>query len=96
MFDGRPGAFHSSEITFVFDNADRCVNLTGGLPEALDLSTKMSGAWVHFARHGDPGHGGLPSWPAVSDGKVPTMVFDTRSALKDNPEGHGLRAIAGA
>jgi para-nitrobenzyl esterase len=96
MFDGRPGAFHSSEIAFVFDNADRCVNLTGGLPEAIDLSTKMSGSWVHFARHGDPGHSGLPSWPAVSEGKVPTMVFDTRCALKDNPEGRGLRAIAGA
>ena len=96
MLDGRPGAFHSSEITFVFDNADRCVNLTGGLPEAHDLSTRMSGAWVHFARHGDPGHSGLPSWPAVREGKVPTMVFDTRCALKDDPEGRGLQAIAGS
>src|SRR5262249_1404181 len=40
MLDGRPGAFHSSEIAFVFDNADRCVNLTGGRPEALELSTQ--------------------------------------------------------
>jgi para-nitrobenzyl esterase len=96
MLDGRPGAFHSSEITFVFDNADRCVNLTGGLPEALDLSTKISEAWVRFARHGDPGHAGLPPWPAVAEGKVPTMVFDTRCALKDAPEGRGLRAVAGA
>jgi hypothetical protein len=43
MLDGRRGVFHSSEIAFVFDNADRCVHLTGGLPEALDLSR----AWVH-------------------------------------------------
>ena len=71
MLDGRPGAFHSSEIAFVFDNADRCVNLTGGLPEVLDLSTTISRAWVHFARHGDPGHPGLPAWPAVSDGEAP-------------------------
>ena len=95
MLDGRPGAFHSSEIAFVFDNADRCVNLTGGLPEALDLSTRMSRAWVHFARHGVPGHPGLPSWPAVAEGKVPTMVFDTLCRVKDDPEGEGLRAIAG-
>jgi para-nitrobenzyl esterase len=96
MLDGRPGAFHSSEITFVFDNADRCVNLTGGLPEALDLSTKISEAWVRFARHGDPSHAGLPLWPAVAERKAPTMVFDTQCALKDAPEGRGLRTIAGA
>src|SRR5262249_2022699 len=96
LLDGRPGAFHSSEIAFVFDNADRCVNLTGGLPEALDLSTRISRAWVHFARHGDPNHPGLPTWPAVAGGKVPTMVFDARCGVKDDPEGEGLRAVAGA
>jgi para-nitrobenzyl esterase len=95
MLDGRLGAFHSSEIAFVFDNADRYVNLIGGLPEALDLSTKISEAWIRFARHGDPSHAGLPPWPAVAEGKVPTTVFDTRCALKDAPEGRGLRAIAG-
>jgi len=95
LLDGRPGAFHSSEIAFVFDNADRCTNLTGGLPEALDLASKISGAWAHFARHGDPNHPGLPSWPAVSDKKLPTMIFDTTCRLRDNPDGAGLRAIAG-
>lgn len=95
VLDGRPGAFHSSEIAFVFDNADRCVNLSGGSPEALTLSTQMSRAWVHFARHGVPGHPGLPSWPAVSEGKLPTMVFDTPCRLKDDPDGEGRRAIAG-
>jgi para-nitrobenzyl esterase len=92
LLDGRPGAFHSAEIAFVFDNADRCVNLTGGVPAALDLSTKTSRAWVQFARSGDPGHPGLPAWPAVSGGKLPTMVFDNRCQLKDDPEGDGRRA----
>jgi para-nitrobenzyl esterase len=96
MLDGRPGAFHSSEIAFVFDNADRCVNLTGGLPEALELSTQISRAWVQFARHGDPSHPGLPPWPAVAQGKRPTMLFDTRCRIKDDPEGRGLRAVGGA
>jgi para-nitrobenzyl esterase len=96
MLDGRPGAFHSSEIAFVFDNADRCVNLTGGLPEALELSTQISRAWVHFARHGTPGHPGLPAWPAVSANKLPTMILNTRCQLKETPEGEGLRAVASA
>ncbi len=95
QLDGRPGAFHSSEIAFVFDNADRCVNLTGGLPEALDLATTISRAWVHFARHGDPGHNGLPAWQPVFPGKLPTMVFDTQCRVKDDPEGDGLKAVAG-
>jgi len=35
MFDGRPRAFHSSEISFVFNNASLCENYSGLLPEAL-------------------------------------------------------------
>jgi para-nitrobenzyl esterase len=96
MLDGRPGAFHSSEIAFVFDNSDRCVNLTGGLSAARDLATTMSRAWVQFARHGNPNHPGLPSWPALAGEKVPTMVFDTRCEVKDDPEGEGRRAAIGA
>ncbi|MFO0951196.1 MAG: carboxylesterase family protein [Isosphaeraceae bacterium] len=96
QFEGRPGAFHSSEIAFVFDNADRCVNLTGGRPEALELSRKISEAWVQFARTGDPNHPGLPRWPAVSEGKTPTMILDTPCILKDAPEGRGLKAAGGA
>jgi hypothetical protein len=43
--EGRPGSFHSEGISFVFDNADRRVNLTGGLPECLELSTQIIRAW---------------------------------------------------
>jgi hypothetical protein len=32
----------------------------------------------------------------VAGGKVPTMVFDARCGVKDDPEGQGLRAVAGA
>ena len=52
MLDGRPRAFHSCEISFVFNNADLCVNYSGGTPEALALSRKVSQAWVSFARTG--------------------------------------------
>ena len=96
MLDGRPGAFHSSEIAFVFDNADLCANLTGGVPEALELASKMAGAWAAFARRGAPGHAGLPDWPAVTGDALPTLVFDAPCALKDDPEGPGLRAVAAA
>jgi para-nitrobenzyl esterase len=96
MLDGRPRAFHSAEIAFVFDNADKCINLTGGLPESLALSTNMSRAWVSFARHGNPNHAGLPDWPAFDAQKRATMIFDTRCVVKNDPEGAGRRLIAAA
>jgi para-nitrobenzyl esterase len=96
MLDGRPGTFHSCEIAFVFDNADLCVNLSGGLPEALTLSTRVSQAWVNFARHGNPNHSGLPNWPAFTAEKRATMIFDNTCAVKNDPEGGGRRRILGA
>lgn len=91
MFDGRPRAFHSSEISFVFNNAELCPNYNGLLPEALELASNMSQSWIEFARSGNPNHRGLPHWPAFNADKRPTMFFDTPSTVKFNPEGEGLK-----
>ncbi|MCC2669035.1 MAG: carboxylesterase, partial [Armatimonadetes bacterium] len=93
MLDGRPRAFHSCEIAFAFDNADLCVNLTGGRPDALALAAQVSGAWVHFARKGDPNHSGLPRWAPYTTDRRATMVFDTRCEVRHDPEGEGRRLI---
>jgi para-nitrobenzyl esterase len=86
MLDGRPRAFHSCEISFVFNNADLCVNYSGDTPEALALSRKVSQAWVSFAHSGNPNHSGLPKWAPVSDAALPTMYFDSTCVVKNNPE----------
>jgi para-nitrobenzyl esterase len=93
VLDGRPGTFHSSEIAFVFDNADLCVRYSGGGPQALALSSKMGEAWAHFARDGSPGHRGLPEWPAYTAETRATMIFDDRCRIKADPEGEGLHLI---
>jgi para-nitrobenzyl esterase len=93
ILDGRPGTFHSSEIAFVFDNADLCPRYSGGGPEALALSSKMGRAWATFARKGNPGHDGLPDWPAFTPEKRSTMIFDTPCSIRNDPEGQGLRAL---
>jgi len=93
MLDGRPRAFHSCEIAFVFDNADLCVNLTGGRPEALALAAQVSGAWVNFARKGDPNHSRLPKWSPYTPERRATMVFDTRCEVRNDPEGEGRRLM---
>jgi para-nitrobenzyl esterase len=94
MFDGRPRAFHSSEISFVFNNVSRCENYSGLLPEALDLAENMSRPWLQFARRGDPNHSGLPAWPIFTEDKRATMYFDTPCAVRNRPEGEGLRIIS--
>ena len=91
--DGRPGAFHSAEIAFVFDNARRCINYTGATPEALRLSARMSQAWINFARNGNPHHSDLPKWPAFQEAKE-TMIFDNTCSVKNDPEGEGRRLLA--
>jgi len=90
---GKIGTFHSSEITFAFDNAALCVNYSGGRPEALALSSKMGEAWASFARAGKPGHAGLPAWPAYTKETRATMVFNTPSTVRNDPEREGLKII---
>jgi para-nitrobenzyl esterase len=93
ILDGRPRAFHSSELSFVFYNTERCASMTGGGPEALDLGGRMADAWINFARSGNPNHSGLPHWPAYDAAKIPTMIFDTKCAMKNDPDGEVRKAI---
>jgi para-nitrobenzyl esterase len=96
VLDGRPRAFHCSELAFCFDNTDRCENMTGGGPEARALASKVSEAWLAFARSGNPNHGGLPEWPIFTAEKCPTMRFDKVSSMENNPDGVERKAIAEA
>jgi para-nitrobenzyl esterase len=96
VLDGRPRAFHCSELPFVFYNTDRCAAMTGGGLEALDLSARVADAWVSFARKGDPNHPGLPAWPKYTADKVPTMVFDTKCVAANDPDGDCRKIIAEA
>jgi para-nitrobenzyl esterase len=94
VLDGRPRAFHCSELPFVFANTDRCAAMTGGGVDARALAAKMADAWVAFARNGNPNHAGLPQWPAFSEQKCETMILDTTSGVKNNPDGEERAALA--
>jgi para-nitrobenzyl esterase len=91
MLDGRPGAFHSCEVSFVTDNAELCDHYSGCTPEALALAKAASGAWVAFARTGNPNHSGLPSWPVFTSEDNETMFFDTPCEVRKNFEAEGRR-----
>src|SRR5215472_11553381 len=93
VLNGRPRAFHCSELPFVFDNTDRCAAMTGGTQEARELGAKMSECWINFARKGDPNHSGVPKWAAFTPDKVPTMIFDNKCELKNDPMGEARRTM---
>ncbi|HTA68592.1 MAG TPA: carboxylesterase/lipase family protein [Bryobacteraceae bacterium] len=96
VLDGRPRAFHCSELPFVFNNTDRAAAMTGGGPEARELGGRMSDAWISFTRKGDPNHPGLPKWPSFTAKEGALMVFDNKCEVRMNPDGEARRTVFGA
>jgi para-nitrobenzyl esterase len=76
VMDGKYKAVHCMEIPFAFNNINRCEEMTGGTKEAYALADKVSGAWINFARNGNPNYKGLPVWSAFSAKNTATMHFD--------------------
>jgi para-nitrobenzyl esterase len=93
VLDSRPMAFHCSELAFVFDNTARCENMTGNGPAARALAAKMSEAWIHFARSGDPNHPGIPRWKPFDPDTNGTMVFDDECVFREHLDDEPLQFI---
>ena len=73
--DGRLGAAHTVELPFVFDIAGEPwlhapTDLLGPDAAPVGLATRMHGAWVAFARTGDPG------WAAYNLKSDSVELFD--------------------
>ena len=89
-------AWHCSDIPFMFHNAEYIeAAFIPGVSE--DLQDRMAGAWVAFARTGDPNINQWPYWPQVDVDEVPTMIFDrqVRVAVDHDKELMSLVAETG-
>lgn len=88
-FGGLLGACHVVDVPFVLDNlAQGGVEMfLGPLDEAAyRLAAITSGAWLAFARSGDPSHEGLPHWRAYTPDRRSTMVLAADGCrLADDP-----------
>lgn len=84
--DGRLGPYHSLEIAFTFDNTARWDSATGGGERPQALASRMSEAWISFARNGNPNHRGLPAWPAYTASDKAVMVFDDACEVRKGPD----------
>jgi para-nitrobenzyl esterase len=93
MLEG-PGAWHTSELAFCFDNTKRCEQGTGDTPEAQALAKKMGTAWANFARTGNPSQPGL-TWEPTDPVRCQTMVFDNQCRMVDDPEGEARKILLG-
>ena len=82
--DGKLKAMHCMEIPFVFENLELGQPMTGSGQDRYALAAKISGAWVAFARNGNPSQKGL-AWPAYSSSKRATMIFDDKTEVVDDP-----------
>jgi para-nitrobenzyl esterase len=78
--NGGTTSFHCSEIAFAFHNINEPhVKIgTGGAPAALALQDKVSGAWLNFAKTGNPG----ADWKPYTAADPNCMVFDTVSECR--------------
>jgi para-nitrobenzyl esterase len=81
---GKYKAPHTIEIPFAFHNLGASP-WTAGVPGAEALADQVSGAWLAFAKSGNPNTPKLPQWPAFDAQRRATMVFDTKSAVVDDP-----------
>jgi len=69
------------------DNTKRCETGHGEhAPKRRKLAKKMATAWANFARTGNPSQPGVP-WTPTDSSRCPTMVFDNRCRMVDDPEG---------
>jgi para-nitrobenzyl esterase len=91
--DGKLRSFHTLEIPFAFDNVDIATSMTGTGPERQALADKISGAWVEFARSGNPNHKGLPTWASFDTTKRATMILDNECKLVNDPHGEEQRLL---
>ncbi len=76
------GAYHSSEIEYVFDNLNTRPYLWTDTDRTL--AKDISAYWVNFAKRGDPNGAGLAKWPAADARHDVVMEFgDTVHVRRD-------------
>jgi para-nitrobenzyl esterase len=82
----RWGATHGIDVALAFHNAD--APITGnGAARARELADDLAGAWVRFARTGDPNGAGLPRWPAFDANSRQTLVLGDTTTVASDPLG---------
>jgi len=92
ILDGIPGAWHTADLQFCFDNTKRCEQGTGNTPEAQVLGKKMAASWAAFAATGNPNIPGL-KWEPTDAETNRTMIWDNQCRMSNDPDGEARKII---
>lgn len=84
---GKWKAPHTIDIPLVFDNVAQSRYTGGGGAEVQTLADAMSTALLAFARTGNPNTPALPTWPRFDLTRRPTMIFDAKPRIVEDPRG---------
>jgi para-nitrobenzyl esterase len=82
---GLYGAAHASDVAASLGNGREAL-LGGGVGAAMELTHALSGAWLAFARHGDPNNPRTPRWPAYALPTRSTLILDERLRIENDPD----------
>jgi para-nitrobenzyl esterase len=81
----RWGAVHGIDVGLVFHNAAGPINGNNN-PRFVTLANQLAGAWVRFARTGDPNGAGLPHWATYDPASRTTLVLgDDATVIENDP-----------
>ena len=92
--DGKWRSPHSLELAFVFDNVAVSEAMVGTGPEPQKMADAMSGAWLAFARSGNPKTATLPAWAPFKASDRTTMVFDSKPHVEHDFRGDERTLLA--
>jgi len=86
---------HGADVAFAFHNIDKIYkDYISGVSERLE--DQLCGAFVSFAKTGNPNRADLPVWKAVGGDGEATMVFDTESKTREKYDSALLEALRAA
>lgn len=81
--DGGRTPWHCADIPFMLHNTEHVPGVRQeGMTERLEK--EMFSSVIAFARTGDPGHEGIPRWPASTPDRECTMMFGSPTVMRCN------------
>jgi len=83
-FDGKFGAVHAMDVPASLHNARDAI-LGSGSTDARRMCQDLAGAWITFARTGDPGNSNRLDWPRFDCNARATLVFDRETRVERDP-----------
>ncbi|MHA2260545.1 MAG: carboxylesterase/lipase family protein [Promethearchaeota archaeon] len=88
--NGILGAYHGLDVAFVWGTLTKVEELyvTKRTEETTLLSNQMMDCWINFAKSGNPNHQGIPQWPKYNLETRPTMIFDKKTEVMNDPLPH--------